>query len=95
MFYNGYIWVDPKLDRWRSNKRSFASIQWFRNQVRYSKWIPIGNNTYKIDVKQSLINETITIRIRFTHYQNGGPRSIRAYVHVWGSHTIRSKKRRR
>lgn len=97
LFYPGFVWVSKKLDRWISDHRSFAGYAWFHSQVKYSysEWEEIGPDTYEILPQVSLGRETITIRIRFTRYPEGGPDYPRDYVRVWGAHIVRSKRRRR
>ena len=92
--YLGHIHVDEKLDRWISRHASFASREWIRGQVCYGTWEKRGDE-YQVTPRVTSGSEQLTIRITFTHHPDGGPEHPIDYAHIWGAHTIRSKKRRR
>jgi hypothetical protein len=73
---------------------SFASQGWIINQVAFGMWEPKGNH-YQVTTKETSGSEKLKIRIKFIHHPNGGPEYPTDYVHVYGAHTVGSKKRRR
>ena len=97
LLYPGFVWVSKKLNRWISRHRSFARYEWFHGQIKYShsEWKEIDKNKYELYPQVHIGSQIITVRVRFTHFPEGGPDYHKDYVEVWGAHIIRSKKRRR
>ena len=91
--YLGQVHIDKKLNKW-INTHPYASREWLISQIIFKPWQP-RNNHYQVIAEAEYKSEEIRIRIKFIHYPNGGPKYTTDYAHIYGAHTIGTKKRRR
>ena len=91
--YLGHVHIDRKLKKWIS-RHPYASQDWLSGQIIFGAWEPKSNH-YQVIAETEYKSEEIRVRIKLTHHPNGGPEYPTDYVHVYGAHTVGSKKRRR
>ena len=93
--YLGTVIIDEKLRRWINRHTAFATEVWMIGEVQFRTWQETGKDNYRVISQVAIGSEELKIVIRFTHHPEGGPEYPTDHAHVWGAHTIGSKRRRR